>query len=432
MNKPDKSQSISEQFAASDILDKLENYESLSNEYDRYVLLQENIEKHRQTTRSHIYKKVKDEYSEKCMELEKNRKKVEALLQNQLHTLLKEKKILNKFCQDKSDYLEEIDLRIRIGERQEDEFSEERNEIKENLLGFTEELARIEEFITKYSEVGLFDENQEFSSPPDQKEDPVEVKKNKVEEPKITAHDNEDDTNKDQKSAGAEEAEESHDKEINEEKEIKEEVREEEEGENKEEEEVEVKEEEEEEEEDVVEDDEEEGASPDSEPPANFLVVEEDSSPATEDCPVVQCPTSISADNSSETETSKKMDNLRKIPKGLLDDYVTGYLISLEGSRKNERFPLISSNITLGNSPGIDIRLRDPGIANFHARIQYKDRKHYLENLDTMGRCFVNGVQAKFIELKDSDVIRLGDIKLQVEYATPNKADTNDEKKKKR
>ena len=87
---------------------------------------------------------------------------------------------------------------------------------------------------------------------------------------------------------------------------------------------------------------------------------------------------------------------------------------------------MISSNITLGSSPGIDIRLVDSGIANFHARIRYKERRHFLENLDSMGRSFVNGVQASdLVELKDGDVIRLGDIKMQVEYASSPKTHSN-------
>ena len=87
---------------------------------------------------------------------------------------------------------------------------------------------------------------------------------------------------------------------------------------------------------------------------------------------------------------------------------------------------MISSNITLGSSPGIDIRLSDSGIANFHARILYKDRKHFLENLDGRGRSFVNGVQASdIVELKEGDVIRLGDIKMQVEYASAQAVHAN-------
>ena len=72
----------------------------------------------------------------------------------------------------------------------------------------------------------------------------------------------------------------------------------------------------------------------------------------------------------------------------------------------------------LMNSPQFDI-------ATEHARIQYKDRKHYLENLDNMGRSFVNAVQVDLVELKDNDVVRLGDIKFQVEYATSSRKGSN-------
>ena len=45
-----------------------------------------------------------------------------------------------------------------------------------------------------------------------------------------------------------------------------------------------------------------------------------------------------------------------------------------------------------------------------------------IENLDPMGRSFVNGIQADLVELKDGDVLRLGEIKFQVDYA-PVEAD---------
>lgn len=97
--------------------------------------------------------------------------------------------------------------------------------------------------------------------------------------------------------------------------------------------------------------------------------------------------------------------------------YVNGYVTVLEGSRKGERFPLICSNITVGSSPGMDIRLNDPGVANFHARILFKDHRYLLENLDGVGRCYVNAVQTELSELKDGDIIRLGEVKLRVDFA---------------
>ena len=99
-----------------------------------------------------------------------------------------------------------------------------------------------------------------------------------------------------------------------------------------------------------------------------------------------------------------------------LHGYVTGYLVATAGSRKGERFPLISSNVTLGNSPWIDIRLNDPEVNHLHARILYKERKHFLENLDPMARSLVNGIQADIVELRDGDIIQLGKVGFRVEY----------------
>jgi len=122
----------------------------------------------------------------------------------------------------------------------------------------------------------------------------------------------------------------------------------------------------------------------------DFLVLEEDFSSAGKVAPVV---------------------NYRK------SHHVAGYLVALDGSRRGERFPLISSEITVGSSRGIDIRLADSGIARYHARIIYRKGKHYLETVAESGSCLVNGIQANRAELKDGDVLCLGKTKMQVEYA---------------
>ena len=160
-----------------------------------------------------------------------------------------------------------------------------------------------------------------------------------------------------------------------------------------------------------------------------FEIVEEDEDQPVDEkqTPVVHCPPSVSF-GSPQPQAGLDSGAVagRTGSHAATSEYVTGYLVALEGSRQGERFPMISSNITLGSSPGIDIRLSDAGIANFHARILYKERKHFLENLDGMGRSYVNGVQARaVVELKDGDVVRLGDIKMQVEYASAQKASAN-------
>ena len=137
--------------------------------------------------------------------------------------------------------------------------------------------------------------------------------------------------------------------------------------------------------------------------PDQFVPVDGD--PGEGDIPVVNCPM---VPPQVDDHSSKKNGN----------SYVGGYLKALEGSRKGERFPLICSNITLGSSPGTDIRLADPDVAKLHARIIYRDRKYFIENLDSLGRTYVNGIKACNNELKDGDMIRLGGIKLSVEFAS--------------
>lgn len=97
--------------------------------------------------------------------------------------------------------------------------------------------------------------------------------------------------------------------------------------------------------------------------------------------------------------------------------YVHGYLVPMDGSRKGQRFPLLAGTITLGSGPGTDIVLQEPGVAKSHARIVYQDRRYMLENLDMLGRTYVNGIQCKASELREGDVIRLGEVKMRVVFS---------------
>jgi hypothetical protein len=123
-----------------------------------------------------------------------------------------------------------------------------------------------------------------------------------------------------------------------------------------------------------------------------FLVLEEDRSSAEEDSPVVNGSSSFHED-------------------------VFGYLVALDGSRRGERFPLIRAEMTVGSSPDIDVHLADSGIARLHARIVYRDGRHFIETVEKPGSCRVNGVKQDKAELKDGDVLSLGKVKMQVEYA---------------
>jgi hypothetical protein len=103
-------------------------------------------------------------------------------------------------------------------------------------------------------------------------------------------------------------------------------------------------------------------------------------------------------------------------PEAGSSSYPQGYLTVLDGTRKGDRIPLIPADIMLGSSPNTDVMLTDPGISDSHARIFFKDRKYLLENLDVLGRSYVNGIQSKVSELNHNDVIRLGNLNLRVDF----------------
>ena len=103
-------------------------------------------------------------------------------------------------------------------------------------------------------------------------------------------------------------------------------------------------------------------------------------------------------------------------PEGSSSAYPQGYLTVLDGTRKGDRVPLIPADIMLGSSQNTDVMLTDQGISESHARIFFKDRKYFLENLDVLGRSYVNGIQSKVAELNHNDVIRLGNLNLRVDF----------------
>lgn len=356
------SQAHSENGSFPDIVGELETFDQLSEQHRRYASLGDNVERERQSVKRHIYEKVKAEYEARMRSVEEDLKRQRELLEEKIRDVLDRRSDLEELCRKDTERLEEIDFRTRVGEFTEEECRQERGEIDERTKRQTKELARLEEIVGRCTRSGLLADDAPGSGPG---KGPAEVE----------------DAPKEEEDPPAEASEECH---AEESREPRPEAR--------------------------------EAASAEAE--EDFEILEEDSIREGHETPVVHCPPSVSSGSPQPVKRSGT-DKARGSPHVDISEYVTGYLVALEGSRKGERFPMISSNITLGSSPGIDIRLLDPGIANFHARILYKERKHFLENLDSKGRSYVNGVQAAtVVELKDGDVVRLGDIKMQVEYAS--------------
>jgi hypothetical protein len=360
--------SYSENGSYPDIFAELETYEKASERRKRYASLSKNVEKERQSVKTYIYEKVKAEYEEKMRAIEKDLSTQRELLQQKIRDIRARRSDLENLCRKDAERLEEIDFRTRVGEFTVEECRQERTEIEQRTQRQSSELARLEEIVGRCANAGLISKGP-LPAPP--ATGPLEA----APEPQP------EEERSDPARAQASEAEK------------------------------------------VVASPEPNEAAAEAAEEA-FEIVEEEPEGDSVKAPVVHCPLSDAGSQSSKVAGATKSRTVG--PHGEVREYVTGYLVALEGSRKGERFPMISSNITLGSSPGIDIRMLDPGIANFHARVLYKDRKHFLENLDSMGRCYVNGVQAtKAVELRDGDVIRLGEIKMQVEYASAQTTPVN-------
>jgi hypothetical protein len=378
MENLDLSQTHSEAGEIADVMHRLETYEDLNGQYRHYLSLLENAINHRQSVRPCIFEKVRGEYEEAKAKLEQERESLEKHLQANLDIFLQERDRINSTSQEERDRLEEIDFRIRVGEFTEEEMAEKRDTLKQNLMQYFEDLERMEEILQAYDRAGLGSSSSPERDPGPPEDDP----EGSGEDDSDTPEEAFEPEAADWVTRGAE----------------------------------------------VPDHVSVEPSLPEPGPEkgqalaGDFQVVVEDDEPSDENCPVIECPDILPQSAPPANEGSPVGADAEHAPMAhAVSSCVSGYLIAMEGSsREGERFPLLCSNITLGTSPGSDIRLSDPGIKNFHAQIHFKGRKHYLENLDAMGCSFVNGTQGGLLELRDGDIIRLGDVKFQVQYSTVN------------
>jgi hypothetical protein len=360
----------------SDVLRRLETYEELSAQHVRYGSLLENAITHRSSVREHIFHKVKEEYAEKKFSLEQSRKSLEDLLLGHLTAFVRERDHLDVAGREAEDRLAEIDFRVRVGEYAEEGTAEERNALRQSLERHIQDLERMEQVLKAYSRAGLSSPAGPSSGPPEAGPKGTGSGEPSLSSPGADPSAETDWTARETISLDQDPA--------------KSQVTEPE-------------------------------TRKDPETVGEFQVLEQDTDLCDEDCPVVQF-----LDGTCEALLPEQSDPGEKSggnsPGSTSSGCVSGYLVAMGGSRLGERFPLLCSNITLGSSPGCDIRLNDPGIKNFHAQIHFKGRKHYLENLDSMGCSFVNGSLGSQMELKDGDIIRLAEVKFQVEYSEANES----------
>jgi hypothetical protein len=94
---------------------------------------------------------------------------------------------------------------------------------------------------------------------------------------------------------------------------------------------------------------------------------------------------------------------------------VVGWLVAMNGEQKGEDFRIREGQNTIGSAADVDIVIKDAGVSGKHGSLRYKEGKFYLTDLDSTNGTFLNEGMEPISreELKDNDVIRVGDLSLK-------------------
>jgi hypothetical protein len=85
------------------------------------------------------------------------------------------------------------------------------------------------------------------------------------------------------------------------------------------------------------------------------------------------------------------------------------------GLSQGERFDLIGG-LSIGRSGEADVRIEDRYASGLHARIFTRDRRTYIEDMDSTNGTLVNDATLRGeVELIDGDVVRIGDTSFRFE-----------------
>jgi len=94
---------------------------------------------------------------------------------------------------------------------------------------------------------------------------------------------------------------------------------------------------------------------------------------------------------------------------------VVGWFVVLTGLQKGEDFRVREGPNIIGSAPDADIVLNDNAISGKHASLRYKDQRFTITDLDSTNGTFLNDRLDPIAreELKDNDVIRVGEVTLK-------------------
>jgi len=94
---------------------------------------------------------------------------------------------------------------------------------------------------------------------------------------------------------------------------------------------------------------------------------------------------------------------------------VVAWFVALTGPQQGEDFRIREGPNTIGSAPDADVVLHDDAISGKHASLRYKDQKFTITDLDSTNGTFLNDRPDPIAreELKDNDVIRIGEVMLK-------------------
>ena len=92
---------------------------------------------------------------------------------------------------------------------------------------------------------------------------------------------------------------------------------------------------------------------------------------------------------------------------------VLGWLVAMSGDQKGEDFRVREGKNLLGSGLEAQVVLRDTTVSGQHASLRYEEGKFFLTDLDSSNGTYINEKKISKEELKDNDVVRVGEVTLK-------------------
>lgn len=128
------------------------------------------------------------------------------------------------------------------------------------------------------------------------------------------------------------------------------------------------------------------------------------------DAPSVRRPGKLTAPPLEQTVMVSRSDLPKAPPVRAL------WLIPLVGGGLAHAFIIREAETVLGRQMGAGVRLWDSKVSRQHCKIQLTDRAAVVVDLDSSNGTFVNDKQVEHAELRDGDLLRVGDTVFRVRY----------------